>query len=228
MFLLKPFIRFVVISALITALAKPETRAQVISFAERTASTAAEQLASITSPAEHSSDTSSIDTSSIDAADVVASAAKVSELLTAPSSPTAPLIGRIVRVLDGDTVVVRVSGKNLTVRAIGVNAPESVKKNSPVECFGLESSAYLKALLPKGRIVSLTLDRQRLDKYGRTLAYVALSDGTDVQRQLLSQGYASTMKIAPNTSRAKEFEKLQRTAKAAKAGMWGVCPNAGT
>jgi micrococcal nuclease len=233
MFLLKPFIRFVVVSALITALAKPETRAQVISFAERTASTAAEQLASITGPAEPTGNTSSLDASSIDAssinpADVIAGAAKVSEVLLAPSAPTAPLIGRVVRVLDGDTVLVRVSGKNLTVRAIGVNAPESVKKNSPVECFGLESSAYLKALLPKGKIVSLTLDRQRLDKYGRTLAYIALADGTDVQRQLLSQGYASTMKIAPNTARAKEFEKLQRTAKASKAGMWGVCPNTGS
>lgn len=223
MFLIRPLIRFVLVSALITALAKPETRAQVISITERAASTAATQLGTLTSPAETGENAPAI---SVD--EVIEGAAKVSEVLAAPAAPSAPLIGRVVRVVDGDTVVVKVASKNLTVRAIGVNAPESVKKNSPVECFGKEASAYMKALLPKGKIVSLTLDKQRLDKYGRTLAYIALSDGTDVQRQLLAQGYASTMKIAPNTSRAKEFEKLQRTAKAAKAGMWGVCANAGS
>lgn len=227
MFLIRPLIRFVLVSALITALAKPETREQAISFAERAASAAAAQLTSATG----SSETGSSDTGNaaeIGVGEVVEGAAKVVEVLAAPTAPTVPLVGRVVRVVDGDTVVVRVANKDLTVRAIGVNAPESVKKNSPVECFGKEASSYMKALLPKGRIVSLTLDKQRFDKYGRTLAYIALADGTDVQRQLLSQGYASTMKIAPNTSRAKEFEKLQRTAKAAKAGMWGVCPNAGS
>src|SRR3954465_5035207 len=77
----------------------------------------------------------------------------------------------VVRVIDGDTIVVKVEGKDTRVRLIGVDTPETVRLNKPVEYFGKEASAFTKRLL-EGERVTLEYDRQKADRYRRTLAYV--------------------------------------------------------
>src|SRR5689334_21769056 len=73
----------------------------------------------------------------------------------------------VTRVVDGDTVAVRTGKSNDKVRLIGIDTPESVKPNTPVQCFALAASARMKALLPAGTPVRLVRDVEARDRYDR-------------------------------------------------------------
>ncbi|MFY9468933.1 MAG: thermonuclease family protein [Solirubrobacterales bacterium] len=134
---------------------------------------------------------------------------------------------RVLRVIDGDTILVRpivagsLRGRTERVRYIGVDTPESVKPNSPVECFGARASAYNKRLVA-GKTVRLVPDAESRDRYGRTLAFV-YADGVFVNARLIRDGYARTLEIEPNTSRAGYFARLERVAISTSKGLWGYC-----
>src|SRR4051812_28594636 len=78
----------------------------------------------------------------------------------------------VVRVIDGDTIVVKVGDTEEHVRLIGIDTPETHKPGTPVECYGPEASAHLTELLPPGTTVRLERDRDTRDVYRRLLAYV--------------------------------------------------------
>ena len=106
------------------------------------------------------------------------------------------------------------------VRLIGMDAPESVKPDSPVECYGPEASAELKRLLPRRTPVLLEYDLDRLDQYGRTLAYVWLTDPPRlVNAELVRDGFATVRRTAP-TSLTWASSRPPRTARAAGSGLW--------
>ena len=88
------------------------------------------------------------------------------------AAPTAPLDATVVRVVDGDTIDLRFGGTTERVRLIGIDTPETVKPNTPVQCYGPEASAHTKALLPKGTAVTVERDLEPRDTYGRLLLYV--------------------------------------------------------
>jgi endonuclease YncB( thermonuclease family) len=77
---------------------------------------------------------------------------------------------------------------NERVRLIGVDTPETVHPNKPVERFGKEASAFTTKLV-QGKRVRMEYDWQRTDKYGRTLGYVYLEDGRFVNAEIIKQGY---------------------------------------
>lgn len=130
----------------------------------------------------------------------------------------------VVRVVDGDTIIVKIGSSRETVRLIGVNTPETVKPNSPVECFGPEASAFTKSLLPAGTLVRVKRDAEARDKYGRLLLYVwRASDDAFVNLELVRGGYARTMSIEPNTSLASDFAQASLDAKNAHRGLWAAC-----
>lgn len=138
------------------------------------------------------------------------------------SAPAAARTATVLRVVDGDTILVRgANGRNERVRYIGVDTPESVKPNSPVECFGHEASAYNKRLV-QGRKVRLVPDREAEDKFGRSLAFVYVG-GVFVNAQMLRGGYARTIEIEPNTSKAEYFAELERVAIRTRKGLWRAC-----
>lgn len=126
---------------------------------------------------------------------------------------------KVVRIVDGDTIIVNMGSKNERVRLIGVNTPESVKPNASVQKYGKEASNFTKKLLEKKR-VRLEFDIQERDKYYRLLAYVYLPDGKMVNKILLQEGYAQVMTVPPNVKYQKEFIKLQRKAREEKKGLW--------
>lgn len=135
---------------------------------------------------------------------------------------------RVSRVVDGDTIIVRSvnrsgepSGALRRVRYIGVDTPESVKPDAPVECFGKEAATENRRLV-EGRIVKLVSDKEAFDKYGRALAYVYV-DGKLVNAELIKGGFARTIEIPPNTSKADELNDLERVAIRTNKGLWGVC-----
>jgi micrococcal nuclease len=127
----------------------------------------------------------------------------------------------VLRVVDGDTIEASVDGQVEDVRYIGVDTPESVTPGEPVECFGRRAGA-LNERLVGGREVTLRFDRELRDRYGRLLAYVYVGPRL-VNAELVRRGYARTLTIAPNDSRAALFARLERDAGQAGRGLWGEC-----
>jgi micrococcal nuclease len=135
-----------------------------------------------------------------------------------PASATVP----VTRVIDGDTVEVWIDGGYEDVRLIGVDTPETVKPDTPVQCFGERASHFTKRLL-EGRRVRLAFGVERHDVYGRLLAYVHLGHRF-VEAMLVRRGLARSLTIPPNDRYAPLFHRLERRAALAGRGLWGACP----
>ncbi|MET4637828.1 thermonuclease family protein [Mycetocola sp. 2940] len=143
-----------------------------------------------------------------------------------PTAPSASAqTATVVRVVDGDTLVVDRGNGDERVRLVGVDTPETVAPNAPVECFGPEASAYLTGLLA-GRTVSLDPDPSQADtdRYGRLLRYVWVADaGTwnSVEVLLLSGGFAEPYR--DSHSRKAGFDALGVEAQTGGRGLWSAC-----
>jgi micrococcal nuclease len=131
--------------------------------------------------------------------------------------------GRVLRVIDGDTVDIDLGGTRERVRLLGIDTPETVDPRRPVGCFGQQASHRTKELLPPGTTVRLERDLEARDRYGRLLAYVRRADGTFVNQALLEEGFAQTLTIAPNVAYADQFAVAARGAREAGRGLWGAC-----
>jgi micrococcal nuclease len=131
-----------------------------------------------------------------------------------------PEVGVVVRVVDGDTVHVRLASGRERVRYIGVDTPEV---SGATECWGRRATAA-NARLVGGRRVRLRTDVERRDRYGRLLAYVErVADGLDVNGELLRRGHARALAVGPNLTRAARHARLARAARRAGRGLWGAC-----
>ena len=129
----------------------------------------------------------------------------------------------MLRVVDGDTIDVRMDGRRERVRYIGIDTPESVTPDEPVECYG-PAAAKENRRLVEGRTVTLSTDEEPRDRFGRLLAYVRrASDGLFVNAELVRGGFATTLRIAPNVRHAGRFRVLEREARRARRGLWGAC-----
>ena len=139
------------------------------------------------------------------------------------------LHGTVTRVVDGDTIHVRVAGENRIVRLIGVDTPETVHPRRPAEFYGKEASDFAgRTLLNK--TVWLEYDVAPKDRYNRHLAYVWLAKpetGEDAIRRnmfnarLLLEGYGRVMTIQPNSKHSNLFAKFQQEARSGRKGLWG-------
>jgi micrococcal nuclease len=132
---------------------------------------------------------------------------------------------QLERVIDGDTIVADVDGREERVRLIGIDTPETVKPNTPVQCFGPQAHELNARLLgTAGAALTLRFDRELRDRYGRLLAYVyRAQDGLFVNARLIDAGAARTLEIAPNTAHATQLSDLQHAARAAGRGLWSAC-----
>ncbi len=128
---------------------------------------------------------------------------------------------QVTRVVDGDTVEVRLDGAEEDVRYIGVDTPETVKPDTPVQCFGPQASDFNHRLVEHRR-VRLVFGVERRDVYGRLLAYVHL-DGRFVNAELVRRGLARTLTIPPNDRFAGRLKRLEIAAARAGRGLWGAC-----
>jgi len=126
----------------------------------------------------------------------------------------------VLRVVDGDTIIVDFGGKAEKVRMIGIDTPESVhpdeSRNTPE---GKIASDFTKSQL-EGRSVQLEFDVEERDKYGRMLAYVWI-DGVMYNKTLLSEGYAKIATFPPNVKYVDDFKALEKQARELKKGFWG-------
>lgn len=140
-------------------------------------------------------------------------------------TPGGTVAAELTRVVDGDTIAVEIDGREERVRYIGVDTPETVKPDAPVECFGPAASALNKRLLGReGTALTLRFDRELRDRYDRLLAYVyRAADGAFVNARLVAAGAARTLEIPPNTASAAQLNGLEHDARAAGRGLWGAC-----
>ena len=130
----------------------------------------------------------------------------------------------VVRPVDGDTVIVRVGGAEVPVRFIGIDTPESVSRQRPVECFGPEAKHRTAELLPAGTRVRLERDIEARDAYDRLLAYVIRADDDVLVNLLLvAEGFAESARFAPNVAHQAELDRAQADAKAQQRGLWPAC-----
>jgi len=121
----------------------------------------------------------------------------------------------VSRVVDGDTLVVEGGTR---VRLIGMDAPEVQ------DCFSSEATGRLVELAGPGTGVRLVYDAERLDRYGRTLAYVyRRSDGLFVNLALTRDGYAQQLTVPPNVRHAEELGLAAADARDADRGLWASC-----
>ena len=139
-----------------------------------------------------------------------------------PSAGGASAAARVTRVVDGDTIVVRLDGQRERVRYIGIDTPESVKPGVPVQCFA-KAASHANEQLVAGRTVRLEFDRERRDRYGRLLAYITAPDGASVNEALLRGGYARTIVFPPNTRHRSRFAAIEREAQTRGTGLWSAC-----
>jgi micrococcal nuclease len=130
----------------------------------------------------------------------------------------AALEGVVVRVVDGDTIHVRLADRIEKVRYIGVNTPEVHHPRRGQEPGGPEAAEVNHALV-SGKRVRLELDVQARDRYGRLLAYVWVDD-LMVNAELVRRGYAQVMTVPPNVRYQALFLRLQRDAREAGRGLW--------
>jgi micrococcal nuclease len=119
-------------------------------------------------------------------------------------------------VVDGDTVVLNDGRK---VRYIGINTPELEHDGHQAEPFAEEAKRFNASLVDRQE-VRLEFDQERIDPYERTLAYVFLRDGTLVNAEIISHGYAFLLYHPQNRKYDSILLRLQRAAMSAKKGIW--------
>ncbi len=129
----------------------------------------------------------------------------------------------VTHVIDGDTIDVK-DANDITyrVRFIGIDTPETVKPNTPVECIGREASARVKELLNDKSVVLERKPSENTDKYGRLLRYVVL-DTVDIGAKMVEEGLAKSNCEKFPHPRCKLYEELEKNAKEKGNGMWSAC-----
>ncbi|HYZ92939.1 MAG TPA: thermonuclease family protein [Actinomycetota bacterium] len=131
-----------------------------------------------------------------------------------PSPPANARQVRVVRVVDGDTLVLDGVGR---ARLIGIDTPEVHGKS---QCLGREASAHTERLLGDRALVAFDVDP--VDRYGRALVYV-WSKGAFLNATLVADGFALPMTVPPNVRYAELFVELAARAREAQRGLWKVC-----
>ena len=121
------------------------------------------------------------------------------------------LSGPVVRVVDGDTIVVEIAGERERVRYIGVDTPELDDPRPEVRALA-RAARRANAELVEGRRVRLELDAEKRDRYGRLLAYAWIGD-TLVNEALVRRGYAAPYTYPPNVRYAERFVAAARAAR---------------
>jgi micrococcal nuclease len=135
---------------------------------------------------------------------------------------------RVVRVVDGDTLVVAGDGGPVVdgetrVRLLLVDTPEVDGPDVTEECLGPEASDFAADLVPEGSTLRLALDTEPQDEFGRTLAYAWTEDGTFVNETIVRNGYGYAALVAPNDRHIGVLLAAEDAAREERRGVWGAC-----
>jgi len=138
-----------------------------------------------------------------------------------PRPPTEAFAARVERVVDGDRSIAPRGDERLRVRLIGIDAPESVQPDAPVECWGPEAPDELDALLPEGAEVQATYQpRGRTDRFGRGLWDVWTQDGASSGPPRTLRGVALAVAYRPQVRHVPMLDRLESEARQAGRGLF--------
>ena len=128
---------------------------------------------------------------------------------------------KFIKKIDGDTIIVNFNNKELKVRYLLIDTPETVKPGVEVQKYGPEASELNGKLLSNAKDVEIEFDAyEKEDKYHRALCYV-YADGKNVQEELLLAGLAEIKYVKPPDTRyLNKFKKAQNKAKSNKRNLW--------
>ncbi|MFH1772737.1 MAG: thermonuclease family protein [Patescibacteria group bacterium] len=128
---------------------------------------------------------------------------------------------KVIKIIDGDTVIVDINGVNETIRLIGINTPETKDPRKLVECFGIEASNKAEELL-NNKLVFLEKDvtQKEKDKYNRLLRYIKTKDGLFYNLEIIKQGYAYEYTYIIPYKYQSEFKEAENYARINKLGLW--------
>ena len=123
------------------------------------------------------------------------------------NEPVAAVVGKVVKVVDGDTLHVYSNKKTYKIRLSGIDAPERG------QAYGKRAKEHLEFLVAGKQVIAIVESK---DRYGRYVASVKVQS-KDVCAEMLTAGYAWHYKQYDNN---KYYDELQREAKKAKRGLW--------
>ena len=129
---------------------------------------------------------------------------------------------KVSKITDGDTFYVMTkNSEKFKIRLIGIDAPESYNVGNKFrkEYFGKEAKVFVTNLL-KNKKVKLTFDVQKIDRYGRILAYVYLENGVFLNQYLVENGFAVVATFPPNVKYVEVFTKAEKLARKKEVGLW--------
>lgn len=141
------------------------------------------------------------------------------ETPVAEAEPVTQATVRVVRVIDGDTLVVNHNSRDETIRLLNVDTPETKDPNTEVECLGPEATEFLENRLKPGAAVTLEYDTERTDRYGRTLAAVYES-GSLVNADIARAGFGVAVTFEPNHKFYAPVREAQTEAEKTRRGLF--------
>lgn len=159
-------------------------------------------------------------------APVAAPAGPAATRVAALPAPTVRYDATVLRVEDGDTIIVRLrDGRRWHVRVLGIDTHEVLFGRH--ECGGLAGSRAMHRLLPRGTRVRLAADpaQIRVDRYRRLLRYVERAgDGLDVGRAQLAAGLAEVYVYGDGPyARRAAYTRIEQDVQRRRTGMWRWC-----
>lgn len=154
------------------------------------------------------------------AAVVVLTASSCSEPAAAETEAEQRDGATVVRVIDGDTLVVDLDDEEVTVRLLNVDTPETKDPDKDVECLGPEATEFLKDALPAGSTVTLEYDVEREDRYGRTLAGVYDAGDRLMNAEVARAGLGFPVTYGKNVKFRPPVDEAYQEARDAQAGLY--------
>ena len=131
--------------------------------------------------------------------------------------------GTVIQVIDGESLLININGKETRIRLIGIDVPEKIVPSdysSEERNIDEDITTILKKKISEGDVVSLEYDNSPTDKYGRILAYVYFSDGKMIQDYLLENGYSTLIDMGENKKYSEHFKEIALKAQKEKIGLW--------
>lgn len=125
----------------------------------------------------------------------------------------------VERVIDGDTIDVRLEGETQRVRLLNVDTPETKHPNKEIECLGPEATEFLEEQLPVGQEIELEFDQERTDRYDRVLAGV-FKDGELINAEIARAGLGVAVSYGSNTRFYPEVQSAQEEAETQGSGLF--------
>jgi len=145
---------------------------------------------------------------------------------------------KLLKIEDGDTIVVDFEGAESRFQLSGIDAPENIdnaKLKFDIKTTGLDAETllvigdaateHLRSLLPPSSTVMISANMEQQDKYGRIPAIVSNSNGVQVNEAMVHDGYAVLLTSYPlDADFKKRLQRQQIDAKKSNRGLWGKYP----